>query len=50
MKWLIECSTDGDMVDYAEIIEAEEEPGFWECQEIAEEHGCELWCLNEYAE
>ena len=49
-KWLLECSTDGDMVDYSEIIESETEPGYWQCQEIAENHDCELWCIDEYIE
>ena len=49
-KWLLQCSTDGDMVDYDEIIESETEPEYWQCQEIAENHDCELWCIDEYIE
>lgn len=45
MKWELVCSVDGVDVDYETIIESEKEPGFWECYEIAEEHGCELWSL-----
>ena len=45
-KWRLICSTDGNMVDYDEIIESEEEPGFWECYEIAEAHGCEHFMID----
>lgn len=39
-QWLLVASTDGNMVDYEEIIISEEEPDFWTCYEIAEKHGC----------
>lgn len=42
-KWLLTCSVDADKIDYEEEIESEKEPGFWECEEIAEAHGCEWW-------
>lgn len=40
-KWIIDCSIDGDLVDYSEIVESETEPEFWEQYAIAEKHGCE---------
>ena len=46
-KWELVASIDGDLVDYTCIIECETEPGFWTCTEIAEEHGCELWTIDE---
>lgn len=46
-KWLLTCSVDGNEIDYEEIIESDEEPGFWECNDIAQDHGCELWSLGE---
>ena len=49
-KWILTCSIDAVDVDYDEIIESDEEPGFWDCQEIAEAHGCDFWSLNEYDE
>lgn len=45
-KWRLICSTDGNMVDYEEIIESNEEPGFWECYEIAQAHGCEHFTID----
>lgn len=45
-KWRLICSTDGNMVDYEEIIESDTEPGFWECYEIAQAHGCEHFKID----
>ena len=45
-RWLLTCSIDAADIDYEQIIESETEPGFWECKEIAEEHGCEWWSLE----
>ena len=49
-QWLLTCSIDAVDIDYEQIIESETEPGFWECEEIAEEHGCEWWSLEEELE
>ena len=46
-KWSLACSIDGGMIDYEEVIESEKEPDFWTCHEIAEEHDCELWVIEE---
>lgn len=46
-KWILTCSIDAVDIDYKEIIESNEEPGFWECQQIADEHGCGFWYLDE---
>lgn len=45
-KWRLVCSTNGIMVDYEEIIESEEEPDFWTCQNIAQNHGCEFFHID----
>ena len=49
-KWEIVMSKDGNDIDAVEIAESENEPGFWECYEIAEKHGCELWYVDEIVE
>lgn len=49
-KWLLTCSVDANTVDYDEIIESENEPGYWECNEIANAHGCPWWYCEEYDE
>lgn len=51
-KWLLTCSVDAVDIDYEEIIEIEgdEEPGFWDCAEIAEAHGCDWWTISGYEE
>lgn len=46
-KWEIVCSIDGDLVDYSEIVESENEPGFWDQYVIAAEHGCEWFTCYE---
>lgn len=45
-KWRLTCSNNGINIDYEEVIESDKEPDFWQCQEIAEEHNCELWSLE----
>ena len=49
-KWILMCSTDADLVDYDEVIESEDEPGFWDCYEIAAAHGCPYFSIYEYDE
>lgn len=49
-KWRLTCSIDAVDIDYETVIESESEPGFWECHNIAEEHGCEWWSLDEIKE
>ena len=46
-KWELVCSVDADGVDYSEVIESDTEPGFWDCYEIAEQHGCPWFTLDE---
>ena len=46
-KYYLYMSKDAINIDAEEEIIAEKEPGFWECHEIAEEHGCEFWSLTE---
>lgn len=46
-KWELTASTDGNMIDYSEILEAEMEPDFWICYEIAAAHGCEFFSVSE---
>ena len=46
-KWQLTASTDGNMIDYSEIIESETEPGFWTCYNIASAHGCEFFTVEE---
>lgn len=49
-KWELTASTDGDMIDYSEILEAETEPDFWTCYEIAAAHGCPYFSISEVVE
>ena len=46
-KWLLTCSIDAVDVDYETVIESETEPDFWTCANIAREHDCEWWTLEE---
>lgn len=47
-KWILTCSKDAIDIDYEEIIESEEEPGFWDCYCIAADHGCDFFTVDEY--
>lgn len=49
-KWRLTCSIDAIDIDYETVIESESEPGFCECYNIAEEHGCEWWSIEELRE
>lgn len=49
-KWLLTASTDGNSIDFETIIEADTEPGYWECNEQANAHGCPFWSLDEMEE
>lgn len=49
-KWLLTCSVDGVNIDYEATLDAPTEPSFWTCQEIAEDHGCTLWALEQIRE
>lgn len=46
-KWLLTCSIDAVDIDYETVIESEKEPDFWTCENIAREHGCDWWTLEE---
>lgn len=45
-KWRLVCTIDAVDIDFETIIESEEEPGFWDCEEIAHDHDCEWWSLE----
>lgn len=45
--WEIVCSTDGNMIDHIETVKSDNEPGFWDCQEIAQNNDCEFWYVEE---
>ena len=47
MKWLLTCSKDAIDIDFETIIESDTEPDFWECDSIAQEHGCDWWFVDE---
>lgn len=49
-RWIIDCSIDGNLVDYSEIVESEIEPEFWEQYEIAEKHNCEWFTCDKLEE
>lgn len=46
-KWLLVCSADAVEIDYETIIESETEPDFWTCYDIAEEHSCSWFYVEE---
>jgi hypothetical protein len=47
-RWILECSTDGSYIDYEEEIQGDVEPGFWECEAIAQDHNCEYWNVTRF--
>ena len=47
-KWILTCSIDAVDIDYEEIITSDTEPDFWTCDEIAQEHGCDFWTVDEF--
>ena len=49
-KWLLTCSKDGTEIDYDRVIESETEPDFWTCYNLAAEHGCEIFTIDELEE
>ncbi len=46
-KWEIVMSKDGIDIDAVEIIKSESEPGYWTCDAIAQDHGCDWWYVAE---
>lgn len=44
-KYVLMCSTDGINIDFETEIQAETEPGFWDCQTIASANGCDFWSI-----
>ena len=46
-RYELVCSRDGVGIDCFVTIEAECEPGFWTCYNIAAEHGCDFFTLEE---
>ena len=47
-KWILTCSIDAVDIDYEEIITSDTEPDFWTCNDIAQEHGCDFWTVDEF--
>lgn len=47
-RWLLTCSIDGVNIDYEAILESPEEPDFWTCYNLAEDHGCSFWSLDRW--
>lgn len=41
------ASKTDENVDFYTTITAADEPGFWECYELAASHGCEFWTCEE---
>lgn len=46
-QWRLLCSVDAVGIDYETTLEDENEPHWLTCQNIAEEHGCTWWTLEE---
>ena len=46
-KFRLTCSVDAVEIDYEEIIVVEKEPSWRTCEEIANEHGCKWWSIEE---
>lgn len=46
-KWLFSASTDGVNIDFQTVLEANTEPDFWYCYDLAAAHGCEFWAVDE---
>lgn len=45
--YIFTASADGIGIDYEETIQATAAPGFWDCYELADLHGCEFWTCEE---
>lgn len=45
-SWFLICSTDGDRINYEATIQADSEPDFWTCYDIAAAHGCEFFTIE----
>ena len=45
--WHLTASVDGVDIDFETVIFSEAEPGYWECDNIANENGCSLWSIEE---
>ena len=46
-NYLFTASKDGITVDFETVIRSDSEPGFWDCYELAQANGCELWTCEE---
>lgn len=46
-KFELTASKDGVAIDYAKTIYAKEEPGFWTLENLAADHGCDFWTIEE---
>lgn len=45
--YLFTASKDGTDVDFETVIRSDSEPSFWDCYELAQSHGCELFTCEE---
>ena len=46
-QWLLTASIDGNLVDFETIIEQENEPDFWTCYDLAQDHGCDFFHVEQ---
>lgn len=46
-KWILTASRDGNLIDYETIIEAEAEPDFWTCYDLASAAGCPFFTIDQ---
>lgn len=46
-KWILTLSKDGIEITAEMEILSNTEPGFWDCQAVADDEDCEFWTLEE---
>ena len=46
-KWILTGSKEGREIEFEMEITRNAEPGFWDCQAVADENDCEFWTLTE---
>lgn len=44
--WILTMSKDAIDVDQDVIIQCVGEPGYWDCQELADKYGCDYWTVE----
>lgn len=45
-KWLLTCSKDAVDIDFETTISSKTEPEFWDCYDIAMQHGCSFFTVD----